>query len=291
MEDIFYEGRVFRPPSEAYSLIVQSVIGCSHNTCTFCDMYKEKRFRLRPLAEVQHDFDIARQRYRRVPRVFLADGDALMRPTEEQLALLAHIRATLPECERVTSYATPHSLLKKSVEELAALHEAGLEMVYLGLESGSDEVLRRVHKGATAQQIVQAGLRAREAGMKLSVTAITGLGGQELWQEHAVCTGEALSRMRAEYIGLLTLTVEPGTALWEQERRGEFEQLAPLQTLEEIHLLLEHLDSEGSILRANHISNRLVLKGTLNRDRDALLRQVEDAARTGALRSRPVCGI
>ena len=208
-----YEGRVFRPPSEAYSLIVQVTIGCSHNKCTFCDMYKEKRFRVRKLEDVKADFDEARRMYRRVDRIFLADGDALMCRPEHMAEILRYIKKLFPECERVTSYGSPASILCKKQEDLNLLHELGLEMIYLGLESGSDEVLRRVNKGETADEIVRAGLMVKEAGMKLSVTCIAGLGSLELSEEHAVKTAEALSRMKPEYIGLLTLLFELPTPL------------------------------------------------------------------------------
>ena len=269
-----YEGRVFRPPSEAYSLIVQVTIGCSHNKCTFCDMYKEKRFRVRKLEDVKADFDEARRMYRRVDRIFLADGDALMCRPEHMAEILRYIKKLFPECERVTSYGSPASILCKKQEDLNLLHELGLEMIYLGLESGSDEVLRRVNKGETADEIVHAGLMVKEAGMKLSVTCIAGLGSLELSEEHAVKTAEALSRMKPEYIGLLTLMVEPGTPLEIWVREGSFTVLGPEDILRETELLLQHIDSEGSVFRMNHASNYLTLKGTLNQDRDAMLERV-----------------
>ena len=269
-----YEGRVFRPPSEAYSLIVQVTIGCSHNKCTFCDMYTEKRFRVRKLEDVKADFDEARRMYRRVDRIFLADGDALMCRPEHMAEILRYIKKLFPECERVTSYGSPASILCKKQEDLNLLHELGLEMIYLGLESGSDEVLRRVNKGETADEIVRAGLMVKEAGMKLSVTCIAGLGSLELSEEHAVKTAEALSRMKPEYIGLLTLMVEPGTPLEKWVREGSFTVLGPEDILRETELLLQHIDSEGSVFRMNHASNYLTLKGTLNQDRDAMLERV-----------------
>ena len=219
---IEYEGRVFRPPSEAYSLIVQVTIGCSHNKCTFCDMYKEKRFRVRKLEEVKADFDEARRMYRRVGRIFLADGDALMCRPEHMAEILRYIKKVFPECERVTSYGSPASILCKKQEDLNMLHDLGLEMIYLGLESGSDEVLRRINKGETADEIVRAGLMVKEAGMKLSVTCIAGLGSLELSEEHAIKTAEALSRMKPEYIGLLTLLFELPTPLMRDWQEGRF---------------------------------------------------------------------
>lgn len=274
---IEYEGRVFRPPSEAYSLIVQVTIGCSHNKCTFCDMYKEKQFRVRPLAEVKADFDIARAMYRRVDRIFLADGDALMCRAEHMAEILRYIREKFPECERVTSYGSPKSILVKTQEELNELHALGLEMIYLGLESGSDEVLRRVNKGETADEIVRAGLMVKTAGMKLSVTAIAGLGSTELSEEHAVRTARALSRMKPEYIGLLTLLFELPTPLMRDWQEGRFYLMNPVEIAAETLVLLENIDCEGSIFRANHASNYVNLAGTLNQDREAMCARLRAA--------------
>ena len=199
-----YQGMVYRPPSEAYSLIVQVTYGCSHNTCAFCSMYKEKRFALRPLNEVLEDFQLARQRYRSVRRVFLADGDALIRKASELYTILDTIRELFPECERVTSYASPSSIRLRTEEELRTLWEKGLTMVYMGLESGSDKVLTLMRKGHSAAEIIEMGQKVRRCGMALSVTAITGLGGPELLEEHAVDTAKAFNAMNPEYIGMLT---------------------------------------------------------------------------------------
>ena len=270
-----YSGRVFRPPSEARSLIVQVTYGCSHNTCCFCAMYKEKRFTIRPLQEVLEDFAMARQYYGHVRRVFLADGDALMRKQEDLEIILDYIRETFPECERVTSYASPGSIHAKTPEQLVTLREKGLEMVYMGLESGSDAVLELMQKGHTAAAIIAAGQKVRAAGIKLSVTAISGLGGQAMWQTHAVETGKAFSAMKPEYIGILTLMQEPGTPLVEWIRRGEFKVLTPTQILQETALMLRNIDSEGSVFRMNHASNYLNLRGTLNQDTEAMLARIE----------------
>lgn len=265
-----YEGRVFRPPSEAYSLIVQVTIGCSHNKCTFCDMYKEKQFHVRKLEEVLEDFLIARRAYDHIERVFLADGDALMRRTEDLAIILQHIRNVIPECTRVTSYGSPKSILTKTPEELKLLHDLGLKMIYLGLESGCDDVLTHINKGVSVDEIVRAGQMVKDAGMKLSVTAINGLGGVDMWKEHALGTADAFSRMKPDYIGLLTLMFEGGTPLQKEWEAGKFKLLTAPQVAEETLLMLENMDCEGSIFRSNHASNYLSLKGTLNRDRDML---------------------
>ena len=276
-----YEGRVFRPPSEAYSLIVQVTVGCSHNKCTFCDMYKEKRFHLRKLEDVLEDFNIARRQYRYIERVFLADGDALIRKTEDLAVILKHIRKIIPECRRVTSYGSPKSILTKSPEDLALLHSLGLEMIYLGLESGNEQVLKHINKGVTVEDIVRAGQMVKDAGMKLSVTAISGLGGTEMWKEHAIDTAKAFSRMKPDYIGLLTLMFEGDVPLRRECEEGKFHLLTAPQVAKETLLMLEHIDSEGSVLRSNHASNYLTLKGTLNRDREAMCEQIRTALERG----------
>ena len=280
-----YKGKVYRPPSEAYSLIVQVTYGCSHNGCAFCDMYDDKHFAMRPMEEIREDFELARQVYRRVERVFLADGDALMRRTDELLQILGLAYGLFPECERVTCYASPTSLHIKSEEDLRLLREHGLTMVYMGLESGCDEVLEKMNKGHDAASIVAAGQKARRCGMELSVTAISGLGSRELMTQHAIGTARALSAMKPEYIGLLTLMVEHGTPLEQWVRSGEFTLLSPVEVLRETELFLQHIDSEGSVFRMNHASNYLTLKGTLNRDREALLAKVQQGLQGCGLRS------
>ena len=281
-----YYGDVYRPPSEARSLIVQVTYGCSHNTCAFCSMYKEKRFALRPLDEVLEDFHIARQTYRHVDKVFLADGDALVRKASELYTILDTIRELFPECERVTSYASPSSIRIRTDEELRTLRAKGLTMVYMGLESGCDEVLKLMHKGHMSDEIVAMGQKVRRNGIALSVTAITGLGGPELLERHAIETAKAFNAMNPEYIGMLTLMVEPGTPLYDWVRDGEFQLLTQPQVLRETRLLVENLDSPGSVFRMNHASNYLVLKGTLNQDKEAMLRTI-DAAEHDLSRLRP----
>lgn len=280
-----YKGKVFRPPSEAYSLIVQVTYGCSHNGCAFCDMYDDKHFAMRPMEEIREDFEMARQVYRHVDRVFLADGDALMRRTDDLVQILGLVYGLFPECERVTCYASPISLHIKSEDDLRLLQQRGLTMVYMGLESGCDEVLKKMNKGHDAASIIAAGQKARRCGLKLSVTAISGLGSRELMREHAIDTAKALSAMKPEYIGLLTLMVEHGTPLEKWVREGSFTVLGPMEVLQETEIFLQHIDSEGSIFRMNHASNYLTLKGTLNQDREALLAKVQQGLQGYGLRS------
>ncbi len=269
-----YKGKVYRPPSEAYSLIVQVTYGCSHNRCAFCDMYDDKHFSMRPMQEIREDFELARRVYKRVERVFLADGDALMRKTADLVEILGLIYGLFPECERVSCYASPASLQVKSEDELHLLRARGLQMVYMGLESGCDAVLTRMQKGHDAAAIVAAGQKARRCGFALSVTAISGLGSVALWRQHAADTAKAVSAIKPEYLGLLTLMVEHGTPLESWVKNGEFMLLSPLEVLKETELFLQQVDSEGTVFRANHASNYLTLKGTLNGDREALLGRI-----------------
>ena len=272
-----YYGRVFRPPSEAYSLIVQVTYGCSNNTCAFCDMFKEKRFALRPMEEILEDFRIARRTYRYVDKVFLADGDALVRRASDLYVILDYIKELFPECQRVAAYGSPPSIRIRTDEELRTLREKGLTLIYMGLESGCDEVLKLMRKGQDSAEIVAMGQKVHKAGMGLSVTAITGLGGPELMEQHAVETAKAFNAMNPEYIGMLTLVVEPETPLEDWVKAGTFKLLTQEQVLEETRIMVEHLDCPGSIFRMNHASNYLALKGTLNQDKEAMLAEIERA--------------
>ena len=270
-----YIGNIYRPPSEAYSLIVQMTVGCSHNRCAFCNMYRDKHFFVRPVEDVLEDFAWCRQRYTHIKRIFLADGDALMASTADLMRILDYIKKEIPECERVACYASPKSICLKSDEELLMLRNANLRMMYMGLESGDNDILRRMRKGCSAEQMVQAVQRIRAAGIKISVTAISGLGGKENWQSHAKATGEALSAMKADYVALLTLLIEPGTDVADWVTDGSLTLLDPQEILEETHELLLHTDSEGSVFRMNHASNYLSLRGTLNRDKEAMLQKLQ----------------
>lgn len=280
-----YSGAVYRPPSEAHSLIVQCTLGCSHNKCAFCIMYKEKQFSINPPEQVLGDLAEARTYYPRIERVFLADGDALILPMDYLLTVLDYIRDHFPECERVSAYASTKALMRKSDDELKTLREHGLQMVYVGLESGDEELLKKYDKGVTAEQIIEHSLRAKAAGMTLSVTAINGMGGREESEKHALATAAALSRIKADYVAMLTLRVYSGTPLHDWIERGELTMLGPQELALENRLILQHIDSEGSVFRSNHASNYLPLKGTLNRDRDALIKRI-DQALAGEVRFR-----
>lgn len=269
---MIYEGDVYRPPSEANSLIIQLTIGCARDTCTFCTMYKRKKFRIRELGEVIEDLYWVKDRYPYYfNRVFLADGDALIVKTPDIITILDKIFELFPQVQRVTTYGAAKDVLAKSHEELCQLRQHGLEMVYMGAESGSDKVLKDVDKRVTAAQTVEACQKLKAAGIKTSMTLITGLGGRADSREHAIESAKLVNAAKPEYLGLLTLTIGPAAPLKQDLLSGKFQKLTPTEDMEEQKLFLEHVDSEGTVLRSNHISNHLSLAGTLNADRQEMI--------------------
>lgn len=272
-----YEGAIFRPPSEANSLILQISIGCSHNACTFCVAYKEKAFRVKSWQEIEADIESCKRYYPTVDRIFLADGNALAIDTQILIKTLKKLYLVFPSLERVGIYAGPKDLLSKEPEELKELKDAGLDIVYFGLESGSDRVLTLINKGVSAEQMIKACHKALNAGFALSVTAIAGLGGQDLTEEHALETAKVISAINPTYFSILTLMVVENTPIYKQIQRGEFKLLTPLQDLQEIKLLLENATLTNCIFRSNHASNYVPLKGILNRDQAALISLLEKA--------------
>lgn len=281
---IKYVGDVYRPPSEAYSLIVQATIGCTHNKCSFCKMFKEKRFQTRPTEDIIADFAWARKRYRSVPRIFLADANALCLKTDKLMPILTYIEETFPECERVTIYGRASDVLRKTEDELRMLREHGLTMVYIGAESGSDKVLEMCRKGETRQQLIDAVKRIEKVGIKASVTFISGLAGKDGWEDHAIQTGTMITEMNASYVSLLTLLVDPQAPMYEDIQSGRLKLLTPQEVLAETHLMLENANPEKTcIFRSNHASNYLSLKGDLPQDRDRFLAQIEAAMKNAGM--------
>lgn len=278
-----YEGTLYRPPSEAYSLIVQATIGCSHNKCSFCSMYKDKKFRIRNTDEIIEDFKIGRERFNYVERVFLADGDALIIKTSELKKILTSIKEIFPECKRVGIYGSPKSILLKSIDELKELEALGLGIVYLGVESGSDKILRMINKGVTRDEMIEAGKRIVESGIKLSVTIISGLGGKEYSLEHARETAEVINEINPHYLGLLTLIVEDGTPLYDDVKSGKFKLLSPGEILNETRELVKNLDVDNCVFRSNHASNYVPLRGTLPQDKEIILMQIEEGLKISNL--------
>jgi len=285
---ILYDMPLYRPPSEGNNLIVQATIGCSYNHCTFCSMYFTKQYRARPLAEVFADIDAGATDWPAAHRVFLADGDALCLPAGQLIEILDHLAARLPNLARVSAYATPKNLNEKSIEELAALREKKLSLVYLGIESGATSMLKRIRKGASQDSIAKALGRAREAGLKVSATVILGLGGRAGWEEHIAGTAELVTRAPPTFLSTLQLDVEPSVyARFIEAQPPGFAFQDDEGILAEQERLLNLLDPPHPVIfRSNHASNCLPLAGNLPKDRDALLATVA-AARAGVQPLRP----
>ena len=278
---------LYRPPGEWRSYLLQCTIGCSHNKCTFCGMYKEKTFRIRPVEEILEDIDMALDYYGpRVERVFLMDGDAIIMKTEDLLKILRKLYATFPKLEKVTLYAGPRSTLTKSLDELKELHQAGLSRAYLGVESGSQAVLDFIHKGCTVWQMLQAGQNLVAAGIDLWVTVILGITGQGGdWEEHILSTAKLINEMRPRHLSAMTFAPAKGTPLGDDVLAGRFKVCTPDQVLEECRLLIEHLDVNPLHFTSNHASNYLPLKGGLPEDRETFLSLI-DQALEGKIRLR-----
>lgn len=274
-----YEGIVYRPPSEARSLIIQVTIGCAHNTCTFCNMYKAKQFRIRKMEEILSDLAQASQgRYADyIEKVFLADGDALIMKTEDLLTILSAIRRLFPGVRRVASYGTAQDILRKSEEELIQLREAGLGIVYVGAETGDNEILAYIHKGVTAQEVIAAGQKLKRCGIQTSVTLISGLGGRGKVKEHALSCAKLISEMNPEYASFLTLRLYEGTPMYDDVVEGRFQRITADEIVDEMEIFLTNVDSPGTVFRTNHASNYVVLAGDLNEDIPQMLKTLEEA--------------
>lgn len=277
-----YEGSIWRPPSEARSYLLQVTMGCTHNKCTFCSMYLDKPFRIRDIDEVIEDLYMARRAYSYIDRVFLCDGDALCLPTDTLLFIMSKIHEILPEVERISMYGAPKDVLRKTPGELKQLREAGLEFIYIGAESGSDLILKKIKKGATRAEIIEAVQKIEESGIKASVTFIAGLGGKENWREHAIETGTMISQLHASYVGVLTLLLDDTAPLYKEVEAGEFTILSAEEAVEETLLMVEHIDVDSKypcIFRANHATNYVTLKGTLPQDKEKFIEQLKFALR------------
>ncbi|QSP93829.1 radical SAM protein [Marinobacter salinisoli] len=273
---IDYIEPVFRPPSEAKSLILPVTNGCSWNKCTFCEMYTQpqKKFRARKPEQIRADIDKAARALGGVKRVFLADGDAMVLPTRRLLEILTDLKSAFPGLERVSSYCLPRNLAKKTVQELKQLREAGLQMLYVGMESGDDEVLRRVNKGETWESTRSALLKIREAGLTSSVMVLNGLGGEVLSRQHAVNTATLCNEAQPDYLSTLVVSFPQGEERFREGFGNDFVPLSQQGLFEEIRVFLEHLELENTVFRSDHASNYLVLKGILGRDKRQMLEQI-----------------
>ncbi|MDX9872369.1 MAG: radical SAM protein [Clostridia bacterium] len=271
---MFYEGMVYRPPSEASSLILQVTVGCKHNACTFCTMYKDKRYRQRTPEEIEALIEEGFSHFPYAERIFLADGDALSLDTKIICDILKKLYAKFPHLQRVGIYGGPLNILEKSPKELQLLRQHGLHIVYLGIESGSAHILQQVNKGVTPEEMIAAGRSIVDAGLLLSCTVIAGLGGVERSEEHAVETARVLNAIDPQYVGVLTLMLEPGSPLLKQVRAGTFQLLNPWEILRELALLISELTLSDCTFRSNHASNYLSLKAHLPEEKESLLQSL-----------------
>lgn len=285
-----YDERVIiRPPSEAVSLLLPVTIGCSHNQCTFCGTYKNIRFQVLKLEGIKADIDKVAGHYGwSVQRVFLENGDALAAPQSLLVEVLKYFKQRFPRLERVGTYATPRDALLKTVNELKELHDLGLKIAYLGVESGDEDVLMKVKKGATHAQIVEAGRKLKEAGITTSVTVILGLGGVEGGRKHALETARILTEIDPDYAGALTLMLYPGSPLQKDHAEGKFSLISPFQALEELKTIIENAHFTDCFFTANHASNYLPIKARLPEQRVQAVRLIEDIlAKKDMSRLRP----
>lgn len=282
-----YSGTVYRPPSESRSLIIQITLGCSHNRCTFCSMYKDKQFTIKSLERIKTEIDYFRTRVSYAQRVFLADGDAMIIPTEKLLEIIAYIKKVFPECKRISAYASPKSIMLKSDEELKQIRESGISMLYMGLESGDDTVLEKIKKGVNSNKLIEVCKRIKRNGYVLSVTLIAGLLGQEDWSAHAINSGKLISRIEPDYVGILSLMLEEGTEIYSDYLAGKFKEADGVEILQEIRVIIENIDVTVPIIfRANHASNYLSLGGTLPQDKKKLLTDIDSALKNYNLKSK-----
>ena len=274
-----YDTPVFRPPSEAESFILRVTRGCAHNSCTYCNMYRGVKFEKLSDDQIMRQIAMAYSTDAEgVRRVFLADGDALVLPTERLLNILSVLKKYFPNLERVSSYAAPRDILAKSVEELTELRRAGLALLYYGMESGDAQTLKDIRKGVNDKQSIEAGKRVIAAGMKLSIMIILGIAGKEGSTRHALATAHAINEIKPTMLSALSLMLYRGSELKEQFERGEFHPLTPAQLMEELKLIMEHVDlpeSEHMIFRSNHVSNYIRLAATLPRDKEQLLKDID----------------
>lgn len=268
-----YEGMIYRPPSEADSLILQVAVGCSYNGCTFCHSFQGKTFRIKSFEEIKEDIDEAAT-YGTIRRVFLADGDALIIPQTELVRILAYLKEKIRGLERVGIYANAVDVLKKSTEELFELRRLGLGIIYLGLESGNAEVLKRIRKNATVDQMIRAGKRVKEAGILLSITVLLGVGGVELSHAHAEDTGRVLSEMDPEFVGALSLMIVPGTPIHEEMQSGKLVLPTPFELIRELGTMIANCRFTNCFFASNHASNYLPLRIRMPAEKEQALQLI-----------------
>jgi radical SAM superfamily enzyme YgiQ (UPF0313 family) len=269
-----YVGTVYRPPSEAYSLIIQATVGCNHNKCTFCGSYRNKKFTIRSLQEIRADLEEARH-MGPVQKVFLADGDALCIPQRRLEEILHAVNEYIPSVERIGIYANARNILHKSPENLEALKTLKLGIIYMGVETGDEELLKKIQKGSTYDQLVQAAKRVKDSEIDLSVTILLGIGGVEASRRHATGTARILTDMDPDFVGALSVILVPGTPLHDEYLAGKFQLPDPFGMIEELRTMIGESTFSQCVFRSNHASNYLPVKATLPADKKAILKAID----------------
>lgn len=274
---INYDEPLFRPPSEAYSIIIQITLGCSYNKCAFCEMYTSKQFKARKEEYIFKDIEAFIPYQHEVRKVFLADGDPLVLSTERLLRILIKLKNTFPKLQRVSTYATPTNILRKSVQELEGLKNAGLNLLYVGIESGDDQVLHNMQKGETFSTIVDGLNKAKNVEINSSVMIINGAGGKLLSEEHAINSAKVLNETQPKYASTLVLTTYKGLEHFKTRYQGEYIPMILPELFVEMQTFMQHLNLNETIFRSDHASNYLVLKGVLGKDKPLFLQQIKTA--------------
>lgn len=272
-----YQGKIYRPWIEANSLLIQTTLGCTHNKCTFCDMFSDKRFSIKEIDQIFGDIDEARSIFPRIGSIFLIDGNVLALKTEFLLKILGKITSTFPECSKISLYSGFNDFSRKSVAELTELRQAGLSMAYSGLESGDRLILERIKKGLTPEQALEGMTKAKAAGIEILISIIFGIGGKERSNEHIAETTRLLNLLKPEQLAPMALTIQPGTELAEQVGTGEFIQATPLQILEEEKHLLENLADFETLYWGDHGNNIVSSRGMLPASRELFLKKIDHA--------------
>jgi len=274
---IEYDYPLFRPPSEANSLILQITTGCSWNKCAFCEMYSEKSFKSKAFEQIQKEIESFKPIADKIKKIFLADGDAMVLKTDKLLKILDEINKTFPKVRRISSYAKPKDLKNKTVEELKSLQAAGLNLIYVGLESGDSELLGIINKGEDYESSRDGLIKSREAGIKSSVMILNGLGGLNYWKQHALNSAKIVNEIQPEFLSTLVLSFPFGVNHYKKKFQTEFVEMNTLQLFEELYLFLENTNLQTTVFRSDHASNYLALKGILSKDKDQLLEKLRYA--------------
>ncbi len=276
---IKYNEPVFRPPAEAGSAIIQATLGCSWNKCAFCEMYQSKKFKVRDFEDVKHDIEILSRMYAGVKKVFLADGNAMALSASRLLAITDEINKHFGKIQRISSYALPKDIFAKSNTELTALRANGIKLLYVGIESGDDELLKLLNKGENYQSTLDGIQKAHDAGIDTSVMILNGLGGEQYSQQHAINSAKLVNALNPKFLSTLNLSFPYGMDHFLKRFQGEFSPLTIVGIMEEMHMFISALNLEGTIYRSDHVSNQLILKGILSRDKDSMLQKIEEAIR------------